>query len=83
VKKKKQKQGAMAIETLGEHHAHCRRFLFCQAAHWMALGCVSFVREAEMRGESKSKVERSAHSFTRRPTHSTTTPGRFLAQDVK
>ena len=51
--------------------------------NWIALGCLSFVRVAEMRGESKSKVERSAHSFTRRPTHSTTTPGRFLAQDVK
>jgi hypothetical protein len=27
-----------------------------QAAHWIALGCVSFVREAKMRGEPKSKV---------------------------
>jgi hypothetical protein len=42
-----------------------------QAAHWIALGCVSFVREAEMRGETKSKLQvRSfmytmAHKFTR------------------
>ena len=35
-----------------------------QAAHWIALGCVSFVREAEMRGETKSKLQVRSFMYT-------------------
>jgi hypothetical protein len=40
------------------------RYAKHQAAHWIALGCVSFEREAEMRGESKSKVEVCSFMYT-------------------
>ena len=35
-----------------------------QAEHWIALGCVSFVREAEMRGETKSKLQVRSFMYT-------------------